>query len=339
MNEDMQNRIAEAFCCSDEITDAASARQALASGKSNRRFISWNLILGVLSDNPKKWPSEALMRYNWYWTIIKDVFSECPNWGEISDKDYPLATDIKLLEGQQMIDIHIDVIRTCSTMIKQYSPRKVNSDEIHRRIERILYIISFYTSEMGYAQGFDRFAIILYFMCQNYFEEFGLGSDFAEAFGYTMTYRFLLLVRFHKFIGSEDSLTKWIAGYQNILEVNQPKIATDLTRLGVSPTQYVFSWLALLFADLHSQEDLFLIWDRCLIYSDSFHTYAFCLAVAHVAQVFYGGCDEKQLPELLHKFRSWDIGKLLSDAELYFAHTRHEVHQNHCCSWMSKLMA
>ena len=313
------------------VFDLESALKQIPYTTQANRFIGYNLILGVFKGTVEQWGKDIVAHNEWYQSLVGNYFKGPVDWLSLKDDDFSDINKLGVDDVETLYQIHTDVIRTCTAGLRDFSPGKKRSQKNHRSVERILYIIAEFNEEIGYYQGFDRFAYIFFIMALNFCIELGIDKDYAESMAYFMATSIILLNGFYKHMKSEEDVTQWIKRYQYLLEKARPEVALRLKCLGVHPLQYVFKWSALLFADEHTPDDLFRVWDICLLHKDDFETFVFCACIAHLWQITLSHPGDKGLLELLTNYKSWNMEALIHDTLLFYSHAYEDRAKSTCC--------
>jgi hypothetical protein len=253
-----------------------------------------------VSPSHTSWATELFDLYNRYQSIR----------GSLSDPS-------QLTTERESSTISSDVFRGMPWFSDHASGLNLTSfltADAEARVVRILTLLSLTFSELNYTQSYDRYVFINFLLCLTFCAETSLPPAFAEAMCFHLSRRWLKLVQVSNFLEDAAATELHFGELDNKLMLFAPGIMTPLRQTGHSSIHFAFRWELLLFADEHSIKPLLLIWDQILVHQMNFKQYLEALCLAHVRQIPPLLPNENPA-EKLQTFRSWDVRRILSDAE------------------------
>ena len=256
---------------------------------------------------------------HWFNSMPSDS-ADWPLYIQYTLDNFNRKKDLYSLESPLARTVIGDVKRSCDLFVSMARYMKIPEqfmDEPCFHITRIIVICLSERPQYEYTQGFDRYACVLYALALNYAISLDQGQDEAEPFAIELLSHFIELSELaNKFNGTDD-VCQFVAVVDQFLLYHNKKIISVLTNSGYSSIHFVSPWTGVMFADIHTPEEILLLWDSILLHSNSFQQYILCLVSAHIDQIEMA-TDPCQLLTSIQNHRVWDIQRVLTRAEQVF---------------------
>lgn len=304
------------------LTDLA--KQGVLTDDPIVRLHLWELFLHVLPLDRSKWKQSMEQRESMYHVWVDRYFANAKNW---LDLDFPVAEvkirDFGLQDNEAMAQIHGDLIRTPYSSFAEIGLGSTQ-EEVRphmRRIERILYIFSCLNAAYSYTQGFNELAFPMYHVAILASQKMGRGDDFGEACAFFLLQNLItgtglgdLFTMEHDFdsVASKFDLIKEMTKIVDIQLHNHMFV-----KLALTPLQFAFSWVSVLFYQLYSIKDLLILWDRFLLKESNIVEFGMAIGAAHLVQ----GREDlmkmtfAQIMDHLHNLEDCDPAAIIARAE------------------------
>jgi hypothetical protein len=162
-----------------------------------------------------------------------------------------------------------------------------------------------------YFQGFDRFLFISYLVALKFTFGCQLDSFVAEAVTFSLSGRLLAIADFPQRLRPES-----IEAFRKIDDevcLIRPDIARELNRCGHSAIHYAQRWKLLWFADEHSIEGIWMIWDNLIARIPELELYLDKLCIAHITQIQLS--PDCLALETIQSYRGWDVPAIIEAAD------------------------
>lgn len=304
------------------LTDLA--KQGLASIDPVVRLHLWELFLHVLPLDRTKWQMSMEQRQSMYHVWVEKYFANAKNW---LDLDFPVAEvkirDFGLEDDDVMAQIHGDLIRTPYSSFAEIGLGSTH-EEVRphmRRIERILYIFSCLNAAYNYTQGFNELAFPMYHVAILASKQMNLSDDFGEACAFFLLQNLItgtglgdLFTMEHDFdsVASKFDLIKEMMKIVDIQLHNHMFIKLNLT-----PLQFAFSWVSVLFYQLYSIDGLLTLWDRFLLKESNIVEFGMAIGAAHLVERREDllKMSFSQIMDHLHNLKDFDPATIIARAE------------------------
>lgn len=300
------------------------AKQGLPKDDMVLRLYAWQIFLHVQPLDRSKWESTSDSQYKMYWSWVSKYFENASDWldRDYSDSDVKLK-DFGLENDDVMTQIHGDLDRT---PINQFSEIKLGSDKDSirphmRRIERILYIFSCLNAAYSYTQGFNELVFPIYYVAINAYKKMGKNDEFGEAAAFFLLQNLITGTGLGDLFTMDqdfDAVSSKFDLIKTMLNIVDNELYNYLfTKINVSPLQFAFSWVSVLFYQLYSVDSLLILWDRFLLKESHIVEFAMSIAAAQLIEKreMILNSNFTNLMEKFHKLEELDPATIVARAE------------------------
>lgn len=281
-----------------ETVDLEAIRRLCSVGLSEcaavDRCVAWLVMLGIFPKKTAEWEEKKRtlsVMYKDYVTIAK-----LEGWEEKYIKETLGRSERPPGDEKVMHLIHADIHRTKRNIA--FFPPEAPADGVPdgfeavmcrhmRRLERLLYVFATMNSTLGYLQGFNELASVLYHVNVHAMEYLG-DMDTVEAITFHCFQALIGKTRIHEFYTVHDGpdiVMFHMRRFSSLMLVHLPEVQGRIDQLGIEPLEYAFRWFNVLFAHEHQLPTLLIIWDSLLAHIDDLMDFVFCVAMAHVQEV------------------------------------------------------
>lgn len=210
--------------------------------------------------------------------------------------------------------------------IQDLAINDIDFDYIKEALLRILTTISLKYSDIGYIQGYDRYAIVLYLNAIKSCKFLELSYDFAAALIMELVAQVIRLSNIINIL--QKPLEFKIFSQIDELVSKLDDIATRLPSL--NSINYGIFWRIAFFVDNYHMKELMLIWDQILCNSSKVYdldTYFAFLIVAHVEQIIsqFKITDECEFYIIVTTYTKYDALAAVKRAESMFKGCYHDT--------------
>ena len=271
--------------------------------KSNEiRLIAWFIELKILPKNPQRAATAAVECLNSYLNLIHKYIT-----AESTDPLSLLPSD----EGKvAQADLSRTIVWFHDMGRQLHIPGNALSGA-EGRVARLLAFLSLESPDFSYTQGFDRFAFISYLISLHFTVQNNLAVLIAEVLAFYLTRSLIRMSDFGRILDAGKKNIEHFRDLDEIIAQEFPDIMQRLIDAGNSSLHFALRWQILMFADEHTAEGLFLIWDNLIVHyaKGDYRRYMTCLCLAHVSQV-------KIVPGTLvvgsiQHYKDWDVPELI----------------------------
>lgn len=268
----------------------------LSEAQPDERCFAWLILFGVYPRFPSKWAAKLDTIYEDYKRFVSDY--KLDDWLNVeipkhfSKKDFTNIVDNDFL----MYDIHTDVVRSSRNtyfLPAMDPPKSLENDKTGpfiyhlRRFERILYIFGSLNPILKYIQGFNELLIPIYFVITLAKEHFNNDFTLIEALAFQCFQHLMTSTNIIDFFLISDLSVMDIkfSYFKKVLNKHAPKAAKILEYLDISPFEYVYKWLNILFAQEYELPSLLILWDSMFAKFDDLMNYACYIAAAKILEI------------------------------------------------------
>ena len=268
------------------------AKQGLPSNNLILRLYVWEIFLHIRSLDRSKWATNDDFQSKMYWNWVSKYFDNCGDWleKEFPDSDVKV-TNFGLSDNEIMTQIHGDLVRTPIEYFSEIGLAS-NDDEVKvhmRRIERILYIFSCLNATYSYAQGFNELIFPLYYVAINAHRMLGNDDDIGETKAFFLLQNLLTSTGLGDLFTMDqdfDGVSSRFDVIQKMLKIVDVELYNYMfVKLTISPLQFAFSWVSVLFKELYPINDLLILWDRFLLKESNIVEFGMSIATAHLIEL------------------------------------------------------
>lgn len=290
----IQNAQNEGAISRDEV------RKVCAGGMSEpspgERCFAWLILFGVFPKSSKDWDAKLSAMCASY----EEFVSECKvgNWLSQKIPKYFSKKDFKdvVENGMLMYDIHTDVVRSSRNLFflpAEEPPEDMKDDKLGpfiyhlRRVERILYIFGMMNPILRYIQGFNELLIPIYFVVSSAGEYFNNNNETIEALTFQCFQHLMTSTNIIDFFLINDLtiMEMKFSYFKKLLVKHAPNAAKILEHLQISPFEYVYRWLNILFSQEYELPSLLVLWDSIFSNFDDLMNYACYIAVIKINEI------------------------------------------------------
>lgn len=270
------------------------------------RYLAWMLLLDGLPCDSELWPKT-------FYYLVRSYRAKLDF--------YPMENSIPTcLDLQISRSINSDVQRGNGTF-RAFARALGIPDELCEdavtRITRLTIIMFKEAPQHHYLQGYDRFALISYALALSFVFRIGLSYIEAEALALSLFRRLIPLCDADSYLDSGSLAMKHFSEIDAFLRVHNPELMEVASRRGSASAAFAANWSGVLFADSHAPLEVLLIWDQFVYHHEESLLYFKAMTSAHLMQVPKAQDEFIQLQQI-QTFDSWDIARLLNDAEALF---------------------
>lgn len=299
------------------------AKQGLPKDDMVLRLYAWQIFLHVRPLDRSKWEKTSDSQYKMYWSWVSKYFENAQDWLDRSfDSDVKLK-DFGLENDDVMTQIHGDLDRT---PINQFSEINLGNDRDSirphmRRIERILYVFSCLNAAYSYTQGFNEIVFPIYYVAINAYKTMEQNDEFAEAAAFFLFQNLITGTGLGDLFTMDQDFEAVSAKFdliKTMLNIADNELYNYLfAKVNVSPLQFAFSWVSVLFYQLYNVDSLLILWDRFLLKESHIVEFAMAIAAAHLIEKreMILNSNFTNLMENFHKMEELDPATIVARAE------------------------
>lgn len=282
------------------------------SKKVSDRFISWLVVLRILSQRRQLWGTSLYLMVENYFDRCKTHFSKKPH--------DPLSTIPMNLESAIRPDIEL-AVPWLEQLLKEASIKKKYLNAPFLRLSRLYSMLVMETHDVSYTQNMYRFGVVTLAMTAVFSEKAKLPPDFAEAVAFYLVRQIISFVPLIRIKDHNAKLTSHFEQLDQIISNVAPMQSRAIKKANSSSIHFGIRYEILLFAvDNHNIIDILNIWDQIFCRLTQLE-YVQCLTAAHVMQVRIPP-ETQDISGLISNWRSWDTVKLIKDANEILEHKR-----------------
>jgi hypothetical protein len=290
------------------LTDLA--KQGLPANDPVIRLFLWELFLHVRPIDRSKWESTIASHNSMYSAWVDKYFENAKDWIEREFSTAGVTTKLfGLTDNETMAQIHGDLIRTPNTQFEEVGLGSADADiRPHiRRIERILYVFSCLNSAYSYTQGFDGLVFPIYAITMSAYRELGLTDDMGEASTFYMFQNVITGTGLGDLFTMDHDLESVASKFDLVKEmvnIADPHLCEYLfKKLNLSPLEFAFPWVSVLFRELYAIEPLLTLWDRVFLKQSNVIEFAMAIAAAHLIEARTGLLAKRTFTEAMDFLR------------------------------------
>jgi hypothetical protein len=301
------------------------AKQGLPNSDPLIRLYLYELILHIRPVDRLKWDSASSARSTIYWNWVSQHFATAKDWLDRAFADEGVTErNFGLQDNETMAQIHGDLARTPT---EQFTALHLGAtdDEIRphmRRIERLLYIFSCLNTAYSYTQGFDGLAFPLYYIAVSAHRQLGHSDDAGEASAFFLLQNLITGTGLGDLFTMEQDFDSVASKFDLIKEMAalaDPPLADHLfTKLALTPLQFAFPWVSVMFHDLYTIDALLIVWDRFFLKESNIVEFGMAIAAAHLIEARVELLARKSFSDLLdflHHIKGCDPAPIIARAE------------------------
>lgn len=279
--------------------------------KSADRFISWLVILRILTQKRQSWGTELYLMTDNYFKRCKNNFSKKQNDPLLTlskNIQYMIKPDIE--NGMQWFDLVLKEIRLTNYV---QSPLF--------RLYRIYAMIACENDRFLYQPNLFYIGCICLAMTSIFSRNAKLPMDFAEAISFYLTNSILLNI---PLLHVPENCEQYVDHFNEINEligIKAPEQRKALKQNRASSVYFAVRYEQLLFAcENHQIKDLLNIWDQIFIHLNR-NEFISCLTISHIIQVQLPPGPQNVI-SIISNWKNWDTTKIIKDALEMLEHKR-----------------
>jgi hypothetical protein len=189
--------------------------------------------------------------------------------------------------------------------------------------QRILILLSCSDRSFAYIQGFDRYARICYLLSLQFSMSIGIPETFAEASGFALAKALIQIANPMDWLPSGEKIVERFDRMDVEIEKRYPAMSRALKEGQHSAVHFGVRWELLMFADEHSLNGVFQIWDQIIANAERGQEYIRALSLAHV------GARAPEKGDLvvcaLQASTGWDVSEIIVKANEIFNEIPHQI--------------
>jgi hypothetical protein len=301
------------------------AKQGLPNADPVIRLYLYELILHIRPPDRSKWESTSSSRATLYRTWVTKYFATATDWLNREFEDGGLTTrEFGLADDETMSQIHGDLSRTPNDEFTSLHLGATDAEiRPHvRRIERLLYVFSCLNAAYSYTQGFDGLAFPLYHIALTAHRGMGHPDDDGEASAFFLLQNLITGTGLGDLFTMEQDFDSVASKFDLIKEmaamVDRPLADHLFGRLALTPLQFAFPWVSVMFHELYAIESLLIVWDRFFLKESNIVEFGMAIAAAHLIEAREELLARKSFSEVLdflQHIRGCDPAPIIARAE------------------------
>ena len=282
-------------------------------GKSiTNRFISYLICLKIIPPMRQKWALGITKAISLYYDHAEKLFP--------SRESDPL--EIVPVNQEQVM--RNDFPRTYHWFEKSAKEVKLDLSkfkDVETRVARIFAVLSRNHKEFPYTQGYDRYAFAFLGLAASWCNNSDLPYDVAEALAYHLTANVISLLPMARLLDKQDQLAAHFDKLDKIfMNYDRPQFQR-VRNGGGSLILFGVKWELVLYADDHSLDETFRLWDQVFGRLEAYEDVITALTIAHVCQVQIPP-DAANVIEAVTHFNKWNVEELIKTADALLMHHR-----------------
>ena len=308
-----------------DIFNYDDARSFLLTDKEGKgitnRFISYLICLKIIPPMRQRWALGLIKAIDIYYDHAQRYFD--------SDDSDPL--DIVPLKQEQVM--RSDFPRTMSwfnSFAKDLEIDLKKFNDAEKRLSRIFAVMSKEHPDLPYTQGYDRYALAMLALGAVFCNNNSQSYDIAEALAYHLTTNILSILPMAKLLDKQSELAAHFDKLDKIFMNYDREQFLRVKRGGGSLILFGVKWEIVLFADNHSIDDTFRLWDQIFGRLECYQDVITAITIAHICQVQIPPNCQNVLECVAH-FDKWDVSALIKTANELLTH--HRTFGQICCEY------
>jgi hypothetical protein len=301
------------------------AKQGLPNADPVIRLYFYELILHIRPPDRTKWESSSSSRNSLYWGWVTKYFSNASDWLERRfSEDGVTQKAFSLSDNETMAQIHGDLSRTPDAQFAEVGLGTTETEiRPHmRRLERLLYVFSCLNAAYSYTQGFNDLAFPLYYIALIAHRQLGHPDDLGEASAFFLLQNLITGTGLGDLFTMEqdfDSVASKFDLIKMMCRIADPELSDHLfVKLTITPLQFAFSWVSVMFHELYRIDSLLILWDRFLLKESDIVEFGMAIAAAHLIEARSDLLSRQSFPEILdylQQIRDCDPASVIARAE------------------------
>lgn len=299
-----------------DIFTYIDARNLLLTDKSGKnstdRFISYLICLKIIPPTRNKWAVGLIKVLDVYYDHANKYFDS-------RDSD-----PLEILPVKQEEPLRNDLPRTYNWFKDAVKELKLDLNKLNdaqQRVARIFAVLCRENRGFKYTQGFDRYAYAFLALGAKWCNNYNVSYDVAEALSYHLTNNIISIIPMARLLDQQNELAAHFDKLQKIFMNYDREQYLKIKNGGGSLILFGVKWELVLYADDHTIDDTFRIWDQILGRLESYTDVITAMTIAHISQVYIPP-NETNVIETVNHFKQWDTGKLIVTANQLLDHHR-----------------
>jgi hypothetical protein len=187
----------------------------------------------------------------------------------------------------------------------------------------------------SYTQGFNDLAFPLYHVALTAHRKLGNPDDLAEASAFFLLQNLIVgtgLGDLFTMAQDFDSVASKFDLVRQMTEIVDPQLSNHMfTKLTLTPLQFAFPWVSVMFQEIYRIDALLMLWDRFFLKESAIVEFGMAIAAAHLIEVRAELLRKQSFPEILdflQGIRNCDPASVITRAEDTWVRYLESQHSN-----------